>query len=260
MNNSWYLYGIVRSPLAKTRKAALGIGVGDPPAKVKSVSHQQIAAVVSEVSSDAPPGAQVRGLRRDMTAHTSVLERLMAHTTVLPVRFGVCIPSRHELVENILRSQYDWLDQQLERLAGAVELTLRITYKEDEVLRELQQQQPVLSGAGRLSGTRRYQRVTYSDQIERGQRIAAAVQVKREQESQALVAHLRPLAREVAVSRPPSDMTVLKASFLVDRQSVEQMDQAIESLYKKMKRLADFEYVGPLPPYSFASMRLPYGG
>ena len=62
-------------------------------------------------------------------------------------------------------------------------------------------------------------------------------------------------AREVAVSTPPTDMTILKASFLVDKQAIERMDRAMERLYDPMEQRMELEYVGPLPPYSFTSLQ-----
>jgi hypothetical protein len=249
MNQSDYIYGVVRVPLS--RNDELGTGVGEPPADVHLVVHRQIGAAISTVDAAAPPGGQVRGLRRDMGAHAAVLNRLMQWTTVLPARFGYCVASREGLKE-LLEKQYSFLDEQLTRLAGAVELALHIRYREDQILREL------FEGRVALVGRRsRQKRLSYDEQIAQGQLIAVELQAKRDAEARSMLEQLSCFAREVSVSPPPSDMTVLKASFLVDRQVIERMDRALERLYDPMEQRIEVEYVGPLPPYSFISLQPP---
>src|SRR5437762_12159744 len=75
--------------------AALGAGVGDPPRAVRAVIHSDLAALASEVGAGEVGGDNVRALRRDMKAHSAVLNRVMelGAASVLPVRFGVMFPS-----------------------------------------------------------------------------------------------------------------------------------------------------------------------
>jgi hypothetical protein len=247
MNKSGYIYGVVRVPFSRDQD--LGTGVGEPPAEVRLVAYREIGAAISTVDAVVPPGGQVRGLRRDMSAHAAVLNRLMQLTTVLPARFGYSVGSR-EALEEVLRGHYQFFDEQLTRLAGAVELALHIRYREDQVLRELYEER--MAVAGKRS---HWQRLAYDDQIAQGQRIAMELQAKRDLEARALLEQLSRFAREVSVSTPPTDMTVLKASFLVDKHAVERMDRIMERIYDPMEKRMELEYVGPLPPYSFTSLQ-----
>jgi hypothetical protein len=247
MNKTDYIYGVVRIPFSGDEE--LGTGVGEPPADVQLIVHRQIGAAISTVEAVARPGGQVRGLRRDMRAHVAVLNRIMQRTTVLPARFGYFVSNRDAL-EQVLRQQYSFLDEQLTRLAGAVELSLHIRYREEQILRELYEER--MSAATKST---HWHRNAYDDPIAQGQRIAVELQAKRDLEAKSMLEQLSRFAREVSVSTPPSDLTVLKASFLVDKQAIERMDRAMEKIYDPIEHRIDLEYVGPLPPYSFTSLQ-----
>jgi len=270
---SSYLYGIVRraGPAApdggKSKKDAaarltprsIGPGVGDPPAPVALVRHRDVAALVSEVDEgQIGEAAGVRGLRRDMAAHADLLNRLLTITTVLPVRFGVILPGPDAVVDYVLAPHYQRLRDDLDRLEGAVELSVRATYIEEAVLKEVVREQPRLAqplqaGRGRRSG------LAYDSRIEAGRRIAAALREKRDRDQQWLVGRLRPFAQEVSVSQPASDLMVLHASFLVRRDRLDRFDRALEEVNAEVADVIGLNCVGPLPPYSFVAVSLPAG-
>jgi hypothetical protein len=265
---STYLYGIVRHSDAIRRKGGTkslasrlrGVGVGSPPAPVELLRYDDLAALVSDVNDgDIGEAAGVRGMRRDMAAHADVLSRVAEGVTVLPVRFGVMVPDDDTLVEQILKPQYDRLGSHLKRLDGAVELTVRAAYVEGEVLQEVVREQPRLAqplqvGRGRRSGT------NYQSRIDLGRKIAAAVQAKRDRDQRWLVERLRLAARDVVVNAPGSDLVVLNGSFLVERRRLERFDRALEHAAAEAGQVMQLNCIGPLPPYSFAAIRLPAMG
>jgi len=247
-----YLYAIARNdaPLP----AGKG-GVGDPPAPVRRVRCGDLAALVSDVDDHAiGEAAGVRGLRRDMAAHSDMLNRLVAKTTVLPVRFGVIFPDEQTLLDQFLDPEHDQLLTYLDRVEGAIELSLRASYLEEAILAEVVREQPRLAsgstGRGRSRGT-------FDAKIEAGRRIAEVVRAKREQDQQWLLKRLSAPARDVAVSAPPSEMTVLAASFLVDRRKLDAFDKGLARVNEEVRGLMSLSCVGPLPPYSFVAVRFP---
>src|SRR5689334_18640543 len=143
-----YLYGIVRWPVPGGPKAlgAAATGVGDPPGEVRPVRSGGLAALVSDVSAAEMSAQGVRGMRRDMKAHSAVLNALGAKTTVLPARFGVVLPDEHALVSEFLDPRRRELEENLDRLDGTVEVTLRASYVEEQILREVVSARPELAG------------------------------------------------------------------------------------------------------------------
>src|SRR4051794_1749904 len=82
-----YLYGILRWPVPQGGAGLTGSGIGDPPRPVRLVRAGPVAAVVSDVWAEEISEPSVTSLRRDMKAHTAVLNRVAADLTVLPARF-----------------------------------------------------------------------------------------------------------------------------------------------------------------------------
>src|SRR5688572_527690 len=119
---SIYLYGIVPDPLPQDAHPDTP-GVGDPPRPVRILRHRALAALVSDVILDEVSGDNVRLLRRNMKAHSAILNALIAHaTTVLPVRFGVVFPDERALLAQLLEPQQAVLKQHLAELDGTVEI------------------------------------------------------------------------------------------------------------------------------------------
>src|SRR3954454_2107410 len=129
---STYLYGVIRRPGANSKLTAktLGNGVGDPPARARMIEHRDLSAIVSTV--DGPIGTQAgaKVLRRDMAAHSALQSRVLAIRTILPARFGMVMPSDRAVIDGLLEPHYEQLLDDLERLKGKVELSLKAVYLE----------------------------------------------------------------------------------------------------------------------------------
>jgi hypothetical protein len=274
-----YLYGIVRWPVpwgrsgksrrAKERAGAdadadplgadpLGAGVGDPPKRVELLPHRDLAAVVSNVATGEVGGADVRALRQDMKAHSGVLNRLveLGAPSLLPVRFGVVLPTPEALAGRLLEPQYPLLLDYLDRLQGAAEVSLKVTYVEERVLAEVVAEQPrILRRAGSVPRGRPGPE-QYQSKIEIGRQVAAALRERQARDGKRLLDALRPVVRDARAGKPASDLTVLNASFLVEKSGLPEFDKALEKLNAEVGHLMRFDCVGPLPPYSFAELRL----
>jgi hypothetical protein len=248
-----YLYGFARWPLP--RDVALGSGVGEPPRTLEILPYQDVLALVSTVDEDQSNNPAPRALRRDMKAHAAVLNRLIldGKLTVLPCRFGIIFPNDESIVAQILKPQRAWLRQSLDQLEGTIELTLRATYLEPQVLEEVVREYPQL--ATRSSGMQRRGR-SYQGRIELGRHVAAALRSKREQDAKWLLGVLRPLVRDVKMAEPINDMMLLNASLLVERKSLPAVDEMLDQLHQREYHRIRLDCVGPLPPYSFVNVAL----
>jgi hypothetical protein len=247
-----YLYGFVRWPVPAQLSRALGTGVGEPPRPVRLARSGDLAALVSDVAADELSDRGVRGMRRDMKAHSLLLNSLATKTTVLPVRFGVVLKDERSLIERVLAPRRATLSQYLNQLEGAAEVTLRVSYVEPQILREVVAENPELAGASKRRGLS----ASPESQIELGRRVALAIQEVREVDARQLLKHLEAASKDVRVSQPLSDLMVLNAAFLVDRSRLDRFDRTLEELSKEAGGRMTFDCVGPLPPFSFAELRL----
>lgn len=262
---SVYLYAIMKWPLRQTRSrraadagTSWGTGVGDPPQPVRFIEKGNLAAVVSDADpTDLGSSHGVRGLRRDMKAHSAVLNRLTERgATVLPVQFGVLLPDEEAVVSRLLVSQARALAALLRHVEGAVEVTLKATYVEDRALREVVDESPAVARLAAATRGRAASRDAYQTKIELGKRVAEALRAKKAREASWLLKSLSPAVRDARVKESPSETIVLQASFLVERDRLPTFDKRLAAISAETRGRLLFDCVGPLPPYSFADLRL----
>ncbi len=237
-----YVYGVV--PHAVDPPAIPGIG-GAP---LQLITSDGLAALVSEV-----PDGELRMGREEMTVHSKVLEEALSRGTVLPMRFGVVMAGDAAVDRHLLHAHRDALSSQLEELEGKVELSLRATYEEDSLMREVVcEDQDVARLSESLRGAP--EDATYYGRIELGELVARAVERKRERDADEILVALTPLALDVRVAEPAHERIALSASFLVERERLEEFDHAVERAAAAQANRIRFKYTGPLPPHSFVEL------
>ena len=113
-----YLYGVV--PAGTTLEQTVGV----EGAPIRTIEHDGIAAIVSEVRQSWLQFA--RGERR---THSLVLASALEHGSVLPMRFGLVMEDT-AAVQELLDTHQDELREHLQGLAGRVEFRLRAVYED----------------------------------------------------------------------------------------------------------------------------------
>jgi Gas vesicle synthesis protein GvpL/GvpF len=216
-------------------------GVGERKPSLRLVRQDGLAAVVS----DAPEN--LRAKRRDVEAHERVVDTLSAAGTVLPMRFGT-VAADDGAVKAELASGAKRYTRLLKRLGGKVEVNVKAVHREDAVLRELLLGNRDLRDLGealRAAGGGSHQ-----DKVEFGQRVSAALDTRRAQDAERVVAELRPHASAVQLG-PPVDGCFVNVSFLLGATGREDFEAALSRLRQELAELAEIRVYGPLPPYSF---------
>jgi len=245
MTAAVYIYGLcsVSTPL---EGAALGAGLAG-----QSVTLLPAGPLVAIVS--GAPDHPIAGTRRNMLAHTAVLERVLTQVDVLPLRFGTIAPDRVTLHRGIL-STAKVLTDALAAVAGRVELGVKATWRDDIAYREILEADPALRHLRDRLQARPVSQ-TYYERIELGRRVEAALAGRRESESAAILAELEPLAERVAVLKNVDDSMLLNRAFLVRRDAEPRFDAAMAMLAERFGARLDFRYVGPIPAYNFVTLR-----
>src|SRR3954462_6623418 len=142
-----YVYGVIGAGAAGWRPPAEG--VDDQPGEL--VELDGLAALVSEA-----PRVPVRANRRNLMAHSRVLQSVIGERCVLPMRFGVVMPDRAAVAEELLAQSGDWLAAQLRVFETYVELDVRALCPEEDLLRAVVKERPQLAELReRLPGPRR---------------------------------------------------------------------------------------------------------
>src|SRR5436190_7263430 len=126
-NAAKYVYGVVRSRGGLRRKQK---GIDDQP--VELVAMQGLGALTSDV-----PDSPLEAGREELLTHSRVLERALERGVVLPMQFGVVMPSEESVRDELLAAHREELKSQLDEMDGKVEVNVKGIYEEQAILREV---------------------------------------------------------------------------------------------------------------------------
>jgi Gas vesicle synthesis protein GvpL/GvpF len=242
-----YLYGLMRADDLGSN-GALAVGEHAPPVEV--VVHGEVAALVSVVE-----GEPVRLRRAAVTAHTEVLQRAFEHGPVLPLRFGTVVPDAEALKAEFLARRGEEMKAQLDQLAGKGEFRLKVSYLEEPILRSILAQDAALKRtAEQVRGLP--EAASHFQRVGLGERIALAMQARRDDDVKQLLSKLQPLAVAVEVGALQQPQMVLNASFLIAEETRDRFDATVERLASERAELMEFKLIGPLPAHSFVDTQL----
>lgn len=231
-----------------------GHGVGGPDVEVRTVQYGDLAAVVS----DAPmPAYDIT--HENLMAHQHVVEASMRRSDVLPVAFGTVARDDRDVREKLLRREHDELQDHLAYVQGRVELGLKVLWNRDRLFSEIvAEREDIRNLRDHLAD--RPPDSAYFERIQLGELTNAAIDDKRERDAEALLEALRPLAVDLHLNRLLTDTMIFNAAFLVDRDQVQAFDAQVQQLGELHVDRLTFQYVGPLPPYSFVNINVSWEG
>lgn len=246
-----YVYCVGSAESLGSGRPARGChGVGGPGTAVRTVEYGDLAAVVS----DAPTtGYDIT--RDNLMAHQRVVEEAMGRSDILPVAFGTVARDDREVREKLLRREHDALQDHLAYVQRRVELGLKVLWNRERVFAEIVDERDDIR-ALRDHVAHRPPDSAYFERIQLGELTNAAIADKRDRDAAILLDGLRPLAVDLQLNRLLTDMMVLNASFLVDRDQVQAFDSRVQRLGEVHADRLVFQYVGPLPPYSFVNINV----
>jgi Gas vesicle synthesis protein GvpL/GvpF len=231
-----YVYGIVRSDsgLAPPRDGVSGVG------STFLVEHGNVAALVSEVD---PSGFTPR--KDDLMAHAGVLERAARTTDILPWRFGTVFADERELIDELLVPKQRQLTRLLEDLADVVEIQVKATYVEDEILREVMSKD---SGVKRL---RKRAGGSYQDRIRLGEAVAGALEKRRREDARLIAKRIHRFGESCSDGPLGNELMVANLACLVRRDAIDTFEHEVHEMAQGSEGRITFRIFGPLPPYSF---------
>jgi hypothetical protein len=178
---------------------------------------------------------------------------VLGRSDVLPFSFGTVANCDEEVLEVLLRSAHDALLDELEYVRGCVELEVKVFWEEGQLFAEIVQENDEVRA---LRDTVVYlpDEVGSQEKVALGQMTEAEIMQKSEWEAEGLLNFLEPHAVDLLVSPNLKDTMLLNAAFLVERSREGKFDLAVSGLAEAHAGRLIFNYVGPLPPYSFINL------
>lgn len=265
-----YLYGVGGPGLAESGPAGL-VGINDAPVVLMPVAGDGVWGGACAAVSAAPTG-RLRPERRHLSAHQRVVSALAAAEGALvergdvgggflPVAFGM-VPDSPGAVSALLREHAAEIAEQLSRVAGAAEMTVRVGLaggdafrhfvEADATLRSLRDS--MLAGGGGGAGGA----AAHEAKMAVGRAFELALASARAEVEEAARVHLGGASREIIIGTPRSESQMATVSCLVDRGAAASLafDAAVEAMAAELDDALAVEVSGPWPCHSFVDLRL----
>lgn len=237
---AYYVYGIVPADAPVHVVAEAGMG-----GEVELHGDGPVAALVETIDPERPLGR-----RRDLLAHSAVLNTMVIHAPVLPMRFGSVVEGSHAVVDELLRPQREHFVELLEQVAGRVQFTLRARYVLDTVLAEVVAENPEIAELRRRTADLP-EDATHFERIRLGELVAQAVDVRRRADAENLLARLSSFAEDWT-SREVSGLDGLaQFSLLVAVERQAELEEAAELLAAELDGRVRLSLVGPMALFDF---------
>jgi hypothetical protein len=244
-----YLYGVVR---AGGPRDFGRIGIGEGATLVQTIEFRELAAVCSQSPLLVYETLAREKTVRDLVVHQLVIERVMGSCTVLPVKFGTMGASEEE-VTSFLQQGYELLCEQLTRMQDQIELDIVASWDLSRVLpevyrknRQLQEKQREVAGRG--------EGVRIEEKVALGRLVSQALQEQKETYRQQILRTLVQAGVQTCLHGVASDEMILNAAFLLEKKQEQQFHELVRGLDQGLQDAINFRVVGPLPPYSFATL------
>lgn len=205
----------------------------------------EISVVVSDFEGEA-----VSVTRENVFAHERVIEHVLRHTTPLPFRFGTLVSA--ERLETFVAAKREALVKSLEQVRDSVEMSVKVIWDVKEVRRASlrageasegkEDEHPELGEGAAYLASRRLEILGDELLKERAEEITAW-----------LTEHIGALAKDRKMDVRPAASLVVRAAFLVRRESLSDYQKRVEAARRAR---ADLRFLtsGPWPPYSFSNI------
>jgi len=238
-----YVYGIVRA----ARPLHFDAAAIDERWPVRTIHHQGLAAVVSEV-----PAAALEATRANLLAHERVNAAILRDHTVIPMSFGTVFRSRED-VEELLRSAHDTFVDVLAKVHGKIEFGLKVLWDRDQAIAAIEAQDEEIRELRRALASP--QAPAFATRMEYGQRLDAALVRRAQAHAAEFLERLRDVCVASRCNPTVGDRMIMNAAFLVQRGREAAFEQRVRALDDAFDGFI-FQFSGPWPPYNFVAIRL----
>lgn len=244
-----YIYGV--APAGALRDPLRAQGLPDGRTPVTAITVGGAAAIVGRHEGPHVGGLPQPELLRRLTIHQRVIEEVMERGDVLPARFGTVLNSDDE-VRSFLTRWGALVRDSLSRFSGLIEVEMAATWDLGRALAEVASQPEVV--AAKESAQQAPPEERLARQVMVGQVVKQALDQRRARYQQALLQEVGTLAKAIQPNLVLNDEMVFNVAFLLDRQEIRAFDAAIDRLDESLEGSLALRQIGPLPPYSFATV------
>ena len=220
---------------------------------VYMIDHQDLGCVVSNYFGKDFSSMSKEEVVRCLLAHQLVVEQVMKKHTVLPVKFGTVLTTSNE-VHDLLSQGYSQFFFALTWIQDKVEVEVAATWDTEQVLQEISTEPEIVRAREAIAS--RPEQQTLEERIHLGQMVKASMDRHRDNYRERMISFLKPVAIDVQPNALVSDEMVMNVAFLVERANQDEFDSRVRQLNDLFHDQINFRIIGPLPPYSFATVEV----
>ncbi|MFZ2969658.1 MAG: GvpL/GvpF family gas vesicle protein [Minisyncoccia bacterium] len=203
-----------------------------------------------------------------ISVHEQVNNRLIKDYDVVPMRFGMIVESKEEVL-NVLKKAYFQFKTSLAKVAAKNEFIVEAFWDEKNIIEkiareniEIHKLRKKASSRGRILGL--------TVKIKLGKLIFEALELRRKEYIESVLSFLANYfpnfaagklfdSAEDEITSVTSRKMLLNYSFLVEKSSESELAAKLSELQEKYKDELKFKYIGPMAPYSFVDIKLSVG-
>ncbi len=244
--NGLYLYGVIAE---KERKDFEVKGING--AEVFALPYKDVAAVVS-----VSPLVIYDPDEANTLVHASVVNTVFRDYTFLPMSFGVILKGEDDVIRLLTSAHSEFMDA-LRRLAGKVEVGLKLIWRKESFSKEMAQlarSRPEVNvlkiAVDRTGGD------DYMSAIKLGDHVKTFLEERRRELTASVIGQLRPYLVTFKENESIGNRMICNLAMLVDRDDLAELDSAVEKVMASLCAETEFRYTGPWPPYNFVDIHL----
>ncbi|NTU78735.1 MAG: DnaJ domain-containing protein [Chloroflexales bacterium] len=244
-----YVYGIISTD----EQAIFEVGSIDGHGDVYTIDEGGLAVVTSDVDNASFQGLGRTEAIRFLSAHQRVLETVRRDYTVLPVKFGTTLPDEARL-RVLLRHGADLFRDALKSFAGKEQYEVVVLWDVAQVFQ-------LIAADERIVAVKQHVANLPPEQLEGGrvllgQLVHGALQERRKAIATEVLAALHDLAEDTIENPLMDDSMVSNMALLIDEARAADLDEKLSALDERFAGKLQIRCVGPLPPYSFATLEV----
>lgn len=241
-----YLYCVI--PCKEERDFG-EMGIGDVPAKVYTLHHQDLALVVSKARFTTYDPT-----RKNALAHEKVISTVMKEFPVIPMSFGL-VSTDEQAAQTVLSKHYKSFRDKLDYITGKIEIGLKVWWKKECFETEILGSDPRLLRL-KQEIEKHPEKNNYLLSVDFGKMVEQAANELRKKYEEQLVGSLQELAVDTKLNSLIGELMVFNAAFLIEKTRENAFDLKVNELYLAHQDRLNFKYTGPWPPYNFVDLRI----
>lgn len=251
--NSWktpiYLYAIVPARPDGDETFGGGLAMG----RLGTIATGSFAAVIGDGPHVGSVGRSREDLAPQLLAHQRTIEQIMRAAPLLPVKFGTFVPDETS-VRNVLERGGPAFAAAFNRLDGCVQVEILVKWDVEAVFVEIASEEAIAGLREKLElnvGAREE-----ASRAALGRLVKDALERRRAALAAALSEALRAVAVDAMACPATADQVVLHLVLLMKADEMAALDCRLEALDAAYDGRLTFRCIGPLAPYSFATVEI----